>query len=162
DKGLITRIFERRQLHARAATDSQAAKMLAELADTRRRRSELLLAPAVKDPTTRQKREEDIRDFEKKIAELDQAVRPLLPAVARAEKLALADPAELQKVLPADAAVVDFLRYVFFEQDEKKPGKAGEKHTVRYLAFVVTKEKVAWITLGGGKEIELAIAAWRE
>src|SRR5262249_6183697 len=147
-KAAVARIYEARQQQARAAaTDPKAAKMLAELADARRRRAELIFAPAVQDPDTRQKREEDIKELDKKIAELDKAIRPLLPDVERAERLAKAMPTDLQTVLPGDAAVVDFLRYVYFEYDTDKPSKDGEKRTERYLAFVVTREKIAWIDL---------------
>jgi hypothetical protein len=80
----------------------------------------------------------------------------------RADKLANAQPADLQKVLPADAAVVDVLCWTLFEQDPKVPGKKGEKQTVRYLAFVVTKDKVTWLDLEEAEPIEKAVTAWRE
>src|SRR5262249_54706850 len=100
--------------------------------------------------------------YTKEIEKLDRDFRPLLPAVERAEKLAKAAPTDLQKVLPPDAAVVDFLRYTLFEQDPKKPGKRGEKRTLRYLAFVVTKDKMAWLDLGKAQPIEAAAPAWLE
>src|SRR5206468_2566979 len=128
----------------------------------RRRRAELILAPEVGDPTTRKKRADDIKGFDKKIAELDRDIRPLLPTIERAEKLAKATPADLQKALPADAAVVDFLRYIHTEHDPAKPGKAGEKQTLSYLAFVVTKDRIARVELGAAEPIEAAISLWRE
>jgi CHAT domain-containing protein len=135
--------------------------MLQELADTRRRRADLILAPEVKDPESRLKRDEDIKDFEKKIAELDAAIRPLLPTIEKSEKLASARPAELLKVLPPDTVVVDFLRYTDYQQDRDKPGKAGEMKTERYLAFVVTHGKIIWLDLDAAKRIETAVAVWR-
>src|SRR5205823_2970882 len=89
-------------------------------------------------------------------------VRPRLPTIERAERLAKSISADLQKVLPADAAVVDFLRYVYFESDKDKPGKEGEKQTESYLAFVVTRDRLAWIDLGPAGQIEDAVTAWRE
>jgi CHAT domain-containing protein len=65
-------------------------------------------------------------------------------------------------VLPADAAVVDFLRWILVEYDSKVPGKKGRKFTVRYLAFVLTRGKVSWLDLGEGEPIEKAVSAWRE
>jgi hypothetical protein len=85
-----------------------------------------------------------------------------LPTIERSERLAKATPADLQEALPADAAVVDFLRYVYFERDQDKPGRGGEKRTPSYLAFVVTREKVAWIDLGPAAPIEAAVTRWRE
>jgi len=113
-------------------------------------------------PITREQREADLKAIDEKIADLDRELRPLLPAIARAEKLANATPADLQKALPSDVAVVDFLRFTLLEQDEDKPGKAGQKHTVRYLAFVVTKESIAWLDLDTAEKIEAAVVAWRE
>jgi len=45
--------------------------------------------------------------------------------MARVEKLDDATTPDLQKALPADAALVDYLRYTFFEWDNTKP--VGEK-----------------------------------
>src|SRR5262249_5466891 len=113
------------------------------------------------DKTTREQRDAELAHSSKEIEALDRELRPLLPAVERAERLAQAAPADLQNLLPADAAVVDFLRYTLFEQDPKKPGKEGEKRTLRYLAFVVTREKVAWLSLDKAQPIEDTITAWR-
>src|SRR5207248_4148260 len=117
-------------------------------------RADLLLAPVPTDPETRKQRDADLATYAKEIEALDRELRPLLPAVDRADKLAQATPANLQKVLPADAAVVDFLRYTFFQQDPKKPGKDGEKRTICYLTFVVTRDKVSWLDLGKAQPIE--------
>src|SRR5262249_40143650 len=46
--------------------------------------------------------------------------------------------------------------------DAKEPGKAGDKRTVRYLAFVVGKDKLSWVDLGPAEPIEAAVAAWRK
>src|SRR6266542_3927253 len=68
--------------------------------------------------------------------------------------LAKTTPADLQKLLPADAVVVDFLRSILWEQDKK--------WTVRYAAFLTTKEKVSWIDLGLAPPIEDTVTAWRK
>lgn len=163
EKGLLARLYEQRQQTARAATeDPKAAKMLSELADARRRRAEQLLAPELKDPATRRKRDEEIKDGEKKIAQLDLSIRPLLAGIRRAEKLAISTPSDLRKALPDDAAVVDFLFYWHFEQAERKFGKASEGLTGRYLAFVATRDKIALIDLGPKGPIDAAIGAWRK
>ncbi|HKB37004.1 MAG TPA: CHAT domain-containing tetratricopeptide repeat protein [Gemmataceae bacterium] len=162
-KAALSRVYERRALAARAAASNpRAATLLSQLTERRRRRADLLLAPVPNDPETRKQRDADLDRYAKEIEKLDRDFRPLLPAVERAEKLAKAAPTDLQKVLPPDAAVVDFLRYTLFEQDPKKPGKGGEKRTLRYLAFVVTKDKMAWLDLGPAQPIEDPITAWRE
>jgi CHAT domain-containing protein len=162
-KGAIARVFEHRQQAARAAVSNpQAAKLLAELAQARRERAWLVLAPQTKDPATGKKRDEDINALENKIAQLERDVRSLLPSIARAEKLAAAGPADLQKALPADVALVDFLRYTFLEFDPRKPGTAGEKRTASYVAFVVTKDRIRRVELGSAEPLEEAVATWRE
>jgi CHAT domain-containing protein/tetratricopeptide (TPR) repeat protein len=162
-KGSIARVFEQRQQAARAASaDPRAAVLLANLTEARRQRADLILAPISKDLTTRQAREQSISALEERIAKVERDLRPLLPNITRAEKLAAASPADLQKALPADAALVDFLRYTLFEYDPQKPGKAGEKRIPSYLAFVVTKERINWVDLGPAGPIEESTAAWRE
>lgn len=162
EKAAVARIYEQRLQAARAATDPRAAKLVAELADTRRRRAELILAPQTRDPAIRQKRNDNIKSFDGKIAELDRALRPLLPTIQRAEQLARANPSDLQKALPGDAVVVDFLRYVHFDYQKDKNGTEGLKRSLRYLAFVMTSNKLDWVELGLADPIDEAIESWRE
>jgi CHAT domain-containing protein/tetratricopeptide (TPR) repeat protein len=159
-KAALGRVVEQRHLAARAATDAKAAALLADLAAARRRRADLLFALAPADPASRKKRDDDLKGLTAAIVRLDRDLRPLLPAVDRAEKLAKATPADLQKALPADAAVVDYLRYTHFDHDPKKPGKAGEKQVVSYLAFVITKDALSWVDLGPAGAIQGAAADW--
>jgi CHAT domain-containing protein len=162
-KAALGRVYEQRALAARAAaTDPRAAALLDQLTDCRRRRADLLLAPKPTDPVTLQHRDEDLAGYAKQIEALDRELRPLLPTLERAERLAKALPAALQEVLPVDAALVDFLRWTLVEQDPKVPGKKGEKWAVRYLAFAVTKEQVTWVDLEEAEPIEKAVSAWRE
>ncbi|MBA4192269.1 MAG: hypothetical protein C0467_30230 [Planctomycetaceae bacterium] len=165
-KGTLARAYEQRQQKARAAARNPiAAALFADLADARRRRGELLLAAQSNDAATQKKREEVLASLDAKINELDGKdgkLRPLLPRIARAEKLAASLPADLQKLLPGDAVVVDFLRYASFDFDEKKLGKDGEKRLMRYAAFIVTKESVALVDLGPAAKIETVVGQWRE
>jgi CHAT domain-containing protein/tetratricopeptide (TPR) repeat protein len=162
-KAALTRVYERRALAARvAAADPKVAALLDKLTDRRRRRADLLLAPIPADKATRKQRDADLAQYTREFEAFDRDLRPLLPALDRADKLAKAAPADLQKVLPTGAAVVDFLRYTLFEQDPKVPGKEGEKRTDCYLVFVLTRDKVSWLDLGVAKPIEEAITAWRE
>ncbi len=163
DKGFVARAFERRQLQARvAAAEPAAAKLLADLTDARRRRAELLFAPATKDPATREQRDKEIKGYDERIEALTRDLTPRLPALARVDRLDAATPADLRAALPADAAVVDIIRFTHFQHDKARPGDAGETRTPRYLAFVVTKDKVAWADLGTAAAVEPAVEAWRE
>jgi CHAT domain-containing protein/tetratricopeptide (TPR) repeat protein len=162
-KAALTRIYEQRALAQRlAATDPATAGLLDQLADRRRRRADLLLSPRPVDPATLKKRYEDLDDFTQHIHALERDLRRLLPAVERTEKLASANPTDLQKVLPADAALVDFLHYSRTEPDSSKPGIPKAKRIDGYLAFVFTRNRVAWIDLGPARPIDHAVAAWRE
>ncbi len=162
-RALLTRVYEQKAFLARAASaNPRAAELLAQLTALRCRRADLLLAPRPADPGTLQKRNDDLAELGRQIDRLDRTLRPLLPAVDRAEKRAQATPAQLQQALPADAAVVDFLRCTGFEHDPRKPDRNGAKGTARYLAFVLTSEKISWIELGPAQPIEEAISTWRE
>jgi CHAT domain-containing protein/tetratricopeptide (TPR) repeat protein len=162
-KGMLARVFEERQARARAAaTDPALAKQLDELAGARRRRAELLLAPAARDPATRKQREADLTALDAVIAKQNESLHTALPAVARLEKLDAATAADLRKALPADAALVDYARNWFFEYDHSKPAGQKEKRTPRYLAFVVTRDKVTWVELGTSSAIAKAVADWQE
>src|SRR5262249_2148335 len=122
-KAALSRVYERRALLARAAaTDPRAAALLDQLTDRRRRRADLLLPAVPIDKTTRERRDAALAQYTREIENLARDLPPLLPGIERADKLGRATPADLQKALPADAAVVDFLRYTLFEQDSKKPG----------------------------------------
>jgi CHAT domain-containing protein/tetratricopeptide (TPR) repeat protein len=161
DKGALARVYEQRQLQARAVADPALAKVLSDLTAARRRRAELLLAPATGDPTTLERREADLKALDDRIRRGNEAVPRLLPVVARSDRLDATTPADLRNALPADTAVVDYIRSNLFESDKDKPGKSGRTLVRRYLAFVVTKEKVAWADLGTADAIETAVAAWR-
>ncbi|WP_161967278.1 CHAT domain-containing protein [Fimbriiglobus ruber] len=162
EKGAVSRIYELRQQQTRATTNPEAAKLLADLITARRRRAELLLAPFWTDPATREQREADIQKQEKLIEELTRDLRPLLPVIARADELAEALPTALQKVLSADAVVVDFIRFVHVEWDKDIRGPKGQKETPRYLAFIVTKDRVAWVKLGTAVDVKRTVDTWRK
>ena len=162
DKSAIAREAERRALRARAVTNPKAAAILSELRDVRYQRSQLLLAPMPADAKDVVKRDTTLDRFARRITELNDSLRPLLPVVERLDKLDKSTFADLQQALPADAVFVDFLSYVHFELDRNKPGKDGEKWTKTYVAFVVTKTAVHWIDLKDAAPIERAVGLWRE
>jgi CHAT domain-containing protein len=160
-KAVVSRVYEQRALAARtAAADPRAAKLLDQLTDRRRRRADLLLTAAPADPATAKERDLALTRYADEIEAIDRELRPLLPTAARGEKLA-AVPADLQHVLPQGAVVVDYLRWVRYEPDPRVPGNRGAKATLRYLAFVLTRDQLTWLDLGEAEPIEQAITAWR-
>jgi CHAT domain-containing protein len=162
-KVALGRVYEQRALAARAAaSDPKAAALLDQLTDRRCRRADLLLSPRPSDPATVKQRDTDLVQLTRDIETLDRELRPLLPSLERADKLARATPTHLQKALPDDDAVVDFLRWTLYEQDAKVPGRKGKKATERYLAFVLTRDRVSWLDLGEAAPIETAVNDWRE
>jgi CHAT domain-containing protein len=164
EKGQLARVYEQRHQVARAAAgDPKTASLLAQLFQARRGRAELLAAPIAQDPATRKKREEDLGKYEKQIADLNGELRPLLTELEGTEMLGSATPKDLQKAIPVDAVVVDYLSYWHFDQTERTTDvPAHDKLTKSYLAFVITRASIAWLDLGPAKPIEAAIVAWRE
>lgn len=161
-RAATTRLFEVRGLRVRAASAvPEAVSLVDQLADARQRRAELILAPEPIDPTTARKRIENLEELTDRIGRLNVRLRPLLPAVARADRVAGATLAALQRVLPTDATVIDVLAYTLWEQNPQSPGDAGRTETLSYTAFVVTRDKVAWVDLGPAKPVEEAVGLWR-
>jgi CHAT domain-containing protein/tetratricopeptide (TPR) repeat protein len=159
-KAVLTRIYERRHVALLAAAISPEVNQLWQrLLDARRQRERLLLAPLPANPEARDRQLKDVND---RIDALERDLLPRLPDLARAEQVAASAPADLQKALPADAALVDLLRYTYFEQDPKVAGAKGERRTNRYLAFVVTRDRIERVELGDAKPIEDAVVAWRD
>jgi CHAT domain-containing protein len=132
------------------------------LVAARRRRAELLLAPPPQGAGARTQRGTELKAFDDTIARINAALPKLLPAAARADKLNDAPCAALQAELPGDAAVVDFARYSSIAFDNDRPLGQREIRDTRYVAFVVTRDRIVWIDLDTAARIEPAVAAWRE
>jgi CHAT domain-containing protein/tetratricopeptide (TPR) repeat protein len=160
-KGTAARVFEQRQARARAAADPAVAEKVSQLAAARRRRADLVLATPISAPAARKQRETDLKALDESIATLTRRLIEALPASARAEKLDAATLADLQKALPPDAALIDYARYTHFEWDDTRPAGQKQTRTARYEAFVVTRDKVAWVDLDTAAPIELTVDAWR-
>jgi CHAT domain-containing protein/Flp pilus assembly protein TadD len=160
NKALLTRVYERRHLALLAAAVSpEVNELWRQLLEVRRQRERLLLAPLRANPTARDR---ELTEVDGRIDTLERELLPRLPDLARSERVAASTPAGLQKALPADAALIDLLRYTFFEQDPKIPGKKGERRNNRYLAFIVTRERIERVELGAARPIDDAVVAWRD
>jgi CHAT domain-containing protein len=158
-RAVLTRLQERRHRDLLASADHETATLADELQRTRRSLARLLLSPGRDADAHRQaalKLTQTKEDLEKRIAAKLQLAM-LKPAMGAPTVKQLSD------ALPADAAFVDLLRYVFFEQDPTTLGKKGEKRTASYVAFVVRKgHPVARVELREAAPIEAAWAAWHK
>ena len=161
-KGAVARVYEQRHLRARAASaDPALVGSLARLTDARRRRADFLLARPAGDPETRTVGDTEFDALDVAIATLDRDLSDRLPDVARFAELDAATPADLRNALPADAALVDYFRYTFYEWDDTRPAGQKYQQTARYLAFVVTRDAVAWVDLESDAAVKSAVDAWR-
>ncbi len=159
-KASLTRVYQRRHLALiAAATDPSVRQAWEQLQHLRRQREDLLMAPA---PRNAQGPNDKLEQLNRDIDQAEKELLPRLPALQNAEGLAQLGPDALQQRLPQDAVLVDFLRYTGLEWDPRKPGKAGEKRTVCYLAFLVSRNRIQRVELATEGEIDKAVAAWRE
>jgi CHAT domain-containing protein len=159
-KAALTRVFQRRHLALLAAsTDPHVHDDWDRLQQMRRRREQLIMTPVGKDATVR---DQQLKDLDDEVDRLEKDLLPRLPALKHFEDRATLGPDALQKRLPPDAVLADFLRYTHIEHDPKERGRKGERYTVRYLAFLISREDIQRVELGTAAEIDQAIAAWRE
>jgi CHAT domain-containing protein/tetratricopeptide (TPR) repeat protein len=157
-RAALTRVYQRRHLALiAAATDASIRKAWDDLQALRRQREQLIMAPATKNND----REERLGKLNKQIATAELELLPQLPALKHYEDLAKLGPDALRKLLPSDAVLIDFLRYTHFAQAMDKPGVNGQKRTVRYVAFVVSRQDIHRVELGTGAEIDAAVREWR-
>jgi CHAT domain-containing protein/Tfp pilus assembly protein PilF len=163
-KAAITRVYQRRHLALiAAATDDSVRQDWDKLQRLRRQREQVLMAPAARDPRAPEgSRDRKLEQLNEELSRVEKDLLPRLPALKHAEDLASLGPDALQKLLSDDAVLLDFLRYAHVEYDPDRPGKRGEKRTVRYLAFVVSRRQIKRVELGTARDIDEAVQAWRE
>ncbi len=159
-KAALSRVYEQRHLAVLAASSEEAREFWDAVLSLKRERESLLLAPV--DAARAKARDARLDVIDVEIRKKEAALLPLLPALGRSDDLAKATPDELRKALPANAAFIDLLRYTRFEQDRKVKGKKGEKRTPHFVAFVVTRDSVTRVELGGAGPIEEALGLWRQ
>jgi tetratricopeptide (TPR) repeat protein len=106
-------------------------------------------------------RDQKLAELNRTIDQLDQELPALVPAVAHAEQVAQSHPSALQDRLPEHTILIDLLRYTYFDQDPKTPGKKGERRTPSYLAYVLTRDRVERVELGAAQPIEDLVHDWR-
>jgi tetratricopeptide (TPR) repeat protein len=157
-KAAVARVLERRQQTLALTADPACADLARDLTKCRQTLARLLLAPAGSQP--------DLSDHVQKLTnrkeELERQLARKLPAFKELQERDRLAPADLLKRLPARTAFIDFLRYYRIEQDPKVRGRAGEKWTASYLAFVLRPgQPVRRVELGPAAPIEEAANEWR-
>jgi CHAT domain-containing protein/tetratricopeptide (TPR) repeat protein len=162
-KGILTRVYERRALAARAAAlDPAAANLLQDRSKVRVRRAEILMEKMPANADERKARDLELKSLDDRAAELERMLRPLIPSISRSDKLDKAQPADLRALLSDDVAVVDYLGYTHYTSDKNRPGLEFVTRTPKYLAFIITKDKVDCVDLGAEKDVDDSIHRWRE
>jgi CHAT domain-containing protein len=157
-KAALLRLFQRRQQALLNTADSESRQAWRDLLGARRELSRLSLAPG-KDTKTHRDRLEELSERKEK---LERQLAAKLPEFRRQQALERAPYSDLVQRLLTRTVFIDFLSYVSFEQDPNVPGKAGERRTPSYLAFVVHQgHPVKRVELGPAAPINAALAAWR-
>jgi CHAT domain-containing protein len=157
-KGAVARVMERRH-QALALTDDPTCRDLArELIETRQTLARLLLTP----PGSQFDSQGRVQKLTEKKEDLERQLARTLPVFKELQDRDRLAHANLLKKLPARTAFIDFLCYYHTEQDRKVPGKAGEKWTASYLAFVLRPgQPVRRVELGSAQPVEEALNEWR-
>src|SRR5262249_19215356 len=158
----LSRIWQQRHLATLAACSRpEVRERWAELLDSRRRLARLLLQPLAPDPAARTARDREVQQLTDRKEYLERELSRRLPALAAAQ-WDRSGPADLQAKLPTHTAFLDLFRYILFEQDPQVAGKAGERQTLCYVAFVVQAGRpIQRVELGEAAPIERALDAWR-
>jgi CHAT domain-containing protein len=157
-RAALTRLQERRHRDFMASRDKDTADLADQLRRTRLSLTGILFQPGRDAEAHRaavQKFTEEKEGLEKRIA-ARLKLAPLPPATAPTLQ-------QLTERLPAGTVLVDLYRYTDFEQDPEVKGKKGEKHTPRYVAFVLAPGKAAVrVELKEAAPIDAAWAAWHK
>jgi CHAT domain-containing protein len=157
-KAAIARMVQRRQEALIRAADPETRAVGRDLLAARRQLATLMLTPA--DPT------KDVapamRTLTERKEQLERQLADRLPEFRRQQLLAQRPAGELARRLPGGAVFIDCVWYVDFQQDPKVAGRAGERWTSRYAAFVLRPgQPAARVDLGPSAPIDRAIADWR-
>jgi CHAT domain-containing protein/Tfp pilus assembly protein PilF len=157
-QGAVFRILRSRQQALRQVADSESRELWNQWVQTRRDLGRLILSPP-RVPELHLKRLRELTDLKEKL-ERQLADRSAIFRSEKASEYFTAD--DLAQKLAGWNVFIDLLHYRAFEQDQKLPGKKGEKWTPSYVAFVLRPGQApVRVELGAAEPIEAAVAAWR-
>jgi CHAT domain-containing protein/tetratricopeptide (TPR) repeat protein len=157
-KGALMRIAARRHDDLLTRHEPRTRELAAELSELRLQLGRLLTQPLA-----------DSKEHGRRLAELTERKEALERDIAmklhthRPSAAARAPtPNDLRRLLPEGVVFIDFLCYVRFEQDLRRPGPEGEMRTLCYVAFLLAKDQPAVrVELGPAVPIERALRDWR-
>ena len=131
--------------------------------DARRLLARLVLTLAGAVPQQSESRLKRLAELSQEKEQLERQLAAELPELRQRLEVERRPHTELASHLPPDAVFVDLLRYRYIEQDPKIKGKAGERQTDSYVAFVVSPRKpTARVELGPVVPINQAAIRWHE
>jgi len=162
-RGLIQQVTAERQRFSYRITTPDVRKLYQAYQDSRRMLSQSILSPAGSDPKQLASRRKRLDELNEEKERLERQLAAELPEFRRQLEAARRPHTELVAHLPPDAVFVDLLRYRYIEQDPKIKGKAGERQTDSYVAFVIRPGKpTARVELGSSAPINEALVRWHD
>jgi tetratricopeptide (TPR) repeat protein/CHAT domain-containing protein len=161
-KAALTRILYNRQAATlvRSGPNPAVRDTIEAWRDARSQLARLILATA--DGRDHSERVAMIQELGSKKERLERELAAAVPEFGRNRVLQQSVHSDLLKAMPEGTAVIDFLRFIRFEQDPQAKGKKGERRTASYVGFLLAKgEPVRMVDLGPAEPIESAISRWR-
>jgi CHAT domain-containing protein len=160
-KGAVFLHQQQRRQFARLLSsnpDSKVGKLVLQLQQTTRLLAALTLAPV--DEHAASQRRQQAKKLTREKEDLERQLADLSDAFRRQHRQADLTFADLQKSLPADAALVDFLVYTHHDHRQRQRRQRFQK---RVAAWVIRPgHPLVRIDLGPAQPIEEAVAAWRQ
>jgi CHAT domain-containing protein/Tfp pilus assembly protein PilF len=141
-----------------ADSRAEVRELVEQLQQTTRLLAALILAPV--EPRTASSRRQEAEKLTQQKEELEGRLSRLSRTFHVQHKQAEVGAANLEQMLPADAALVDFLFYSQYDHSHNDPRK---RHQRRLSAWVVRPGRaLVRVDLGPAEPIEQAVAAFRQ
>jgi CHAT domain-containing protein/Tfp pilus assembly protein PilF len=157
-KGAVARMLQQRRLGLLLSGDKATRALAADLAATRQALANLLRPGA----DLRPQQAERVRTLSAQKEKLEKQLADQLPLYKALQERLKRTPADLLPLLPPGAVFLDLTRYWHLERDPKVPGKKGQRLTLSYVAFVLTRgQPIRRVELGAVEPIDQALATWR-
>lgn len=160
---LIQHLIAERQRTFQEAGSPEVRSLYQEYLSTRRALARLVLAPADPVPEGAAARGVRLRELGERKERLERELADTSPEFLRQFQQQRRPHTDLSGQLPRGSVFIDLQPYLYFEQDPEVPGKAGEKWTPSYVAFLLLpNQPVIRVELGPAEPIDDAVKTWRE